>query len=136
MKIFFLHLDHWQKGLVCGIVLFLALFLSDLFQLIKGYSGTCGDRLSKDAYHYSCSLLHYILNDPFYGLYHGINAKLTWTVYFGITLLSIVVFTVFGLVVKKATNKLPDTCREVYFKRGKKAAPSWISKRTSRWSRR
>ncbi len=101
MKEFFLRLKYWQRGVIFGIILFTVLFVNDLFWLIKGYTGKCGDLFVKSAKTYSCSLWNYILNDPFYGLYAGINAKLTWGVYFGIIFTSIFLFTVFGFIVKR-----------------------------------
>ena len=101
MKDFLLRLRYWQRGLVAGVVFFLVLFLSDLFQLVRGYSGVCGDVLSKGANTYSCSLRNYILNDPFYGLYHGVNAKLTWGVYLGVILVSVLTAIILGFLIRK-----------------------------------
>lgn len=101
MKEFLLRLKFWQRGLVFGLILFIVLFANDLFWLVKGYAGKCGDVLTQSAKTYSCSLADYILRDPFYGLYSGVNARLTWSVYFGVVIVSVLIFSAFGTILKK-----------------------------------
>ena len=73
--------NFWKKGIAAGFLLSGFLFATDLLFLVKNYSGICGDTLSPDAKTYPCSLFQYILNDPYYGLYGGVNAKLTLETY-------------------------------------------------------
>jgi len=101
MKDFLLRLKFWQRGFIFGIIMFMVLFANDLFWLVKGYTGKCGDLLVKSAKTYSCSLWDYLLNDPFYGLYTGINAKLTWSVYIGAVFVSVFLFAVLGFILKR-----------------------------------
>jgi hypothetical protein len=96
MKTFLLRLEYWQRGFAAGVVIFLVLFLSDLFQLKESYSGTCGDVLTKSAKTYACSLRDYMLNDPFFGLCRGVNARLTWGVYLAVILASVLIGALLG----------------------------------------
>ena len=78
--------------------------MNDLFWLVKGYTGKCGDLLAQSVKNYSCSLKDYLLNDPFYGLYTGVNAKLTWVVYLGVIVVSIFLFTILGFILKRTVR--------------------------------
>jgi len=98
---------YWQRGLLAGAVIFLVMLYIDVGTLVRSYSGACGDLLNKNAAHIKCSLLNFMLNDSFYGMYHGVNARLTWLTYLGIVFASVLLMSVYGLIFGKRPIPLP-----------------------------
>jgi len=105
---------YWQRGMLFGVIVFLVMFYVDVGTLVRSYTGACGDLLNKNAVHTPCSLWKFLLNDPYYGMYHGVNARLTWLTYLGIVSVSVFLASVYGLLFGKRARLVPEEDVVIY----------------------